>query len=101
MLGELGLRKYGPAGSSALWNMGVDGVTMPRRCRCGIVGDGVEVYHGLPSNHVRQLRCDIFWGGSFEVLSFLVHFEVVCRVIRRWMLECGWELVGHAGSREA
>ena len=29
-----------------------------------------------------------------EVLGFLVHFEVVCRVIRRRRLECGWERSG-------
>ena len=53
VLGKLGLRKCGSAGSSALWDMGVDGVTMPRCCQCGVVGDVVEVYHGVPSNHVR------------------------------------------------
>ena len=82
-------------------DMGVDGVTMPRRCRRGVVGCGVDVDNGVPSNYVRQLRCDIFRGSSFEVLSFLVHFEVVCRVIRRGRLECGWEWVGHAGCRWA
>ena len=53
VLGELGLRETWSAGSSALWDMGVAVVTVPRCCRCGVVGDGVEVYHGVPSNHVR------------------------------------------------
>ena len=60
MLGELGLRECGSAGSSALWDIGVDRVTMSRRCRCGIVGDGVEVYHGVSSNHVEPLLSDVF-----------------------------------------
>ena len=37
MLGELGVRECGSAGRSALWDMRVDGVTMPRRGRCGVV----------------------------------------------------------------
>ena len=97
VLGKLELRECGSAGSSTLWDMGVDGVTVPSCCQCGVVGDGVEVYHGVQRNHVRQLRCDIFWGGSFEVLSLLV----VCRVIRRWVLECGWESVEHTRSCRA
>ena len=84
-----------------MWEMGVDGVKMPRSCLRGVVGDSVEVNHGITGNHVGQLRCDIFLGSSLKVLGFLVHFEVVCRVIRRWRLECGWESVGHAGCRGA
>ena len=101
MLGELGLWKYWSAGGSTLWDMGVDGVTVPRRCRRGVVGDVVEVDHGIPSNHVGQLRCDVFRGSSLNVLGFLIHFKVVCRVVRRWGLECGWERVGQAGCRGA
>ena len=101
VLGELGLRKHVSAGGSTLWDMGVDGVTMPRRCRRGVVGDGVKINHGIPSNHVGQLRCDVFRGSSLKVLGFLVHFKVVCRVVRRWRLECGWEMVGQAGCRRA
>ena len=41
VLGELGLRECWSSGSAELWYMGVDGVTMPLRCRCGFVGDGV------------------------------------------------------------
>ena len=52
VLRELGLRKYVSAGGSTLWDMGVDGVTVPRRCRRGVVRDGVKVYHGVPGNHV-------------------------------------------------
>jgi len=81
-----------------LWDMGVDGVTMPRRCRCGIIGDGVEVYHGVPSNHVRQLRCDIFRGSSFEVLSFLVHLRSCAGSLD----DGGWNVVGRgSGMRVA
>ena len=76
-------------------------MTMPRRCRCGVVGDVVEVYHGVPSNHERQFRCNVFLGSSLKVLGFLVHFEVVYRVVRRWRLECGWERVGQTGCRGA
>ena len=80
---------------------GVDVVTMSRRCRRGVVGDGVEVDHGIASNHVGQLRSDVFRGSSLKVLGFLVHFKVVCLVIRRWGLECGWEGVGQAVCRGA
>ena len=74
-----------------MWNVGVDGVTMSCRCRRGVVGNGVKVDHGIPGNHGVLLWGDVFWGSSFEVLGFLVHFEVVCRVIGRWRLEGGWE----------
>ena len=80
--------------------MGVDGVTMPRRCLRGVVSDVVDVDHGIPSNYVGQLRCD-FRGSLLKVLGFLIHFKVVCRVVRRWGLECGWEMVGQAGCRRA
>ena len=70
--------------------MGVDGVTMPRRGRCGVVGDGVEVDHGVSGDHVRLLWGDVLRGSSLEVLGFLVHLEVVCWVIGGWGLECGW-----------
>ena len=95
------MRKYGSAGGSTLWDIGVDGVAVSRRCRRGVVSDGVEVDHGIPSNHVGQLLCDVFRGSFLKVLGFLVHFEVVCRVVRRWRLECGWERVGQAGCRRA
>ena len=101
VLGELGFEKYVSTGGSTLWDMGVDGVKMPRRCRRGVVGDGVEIDHGIPGNHVGQLRCDVFRGSSLKVLGFLVHFKVVCLVVRRWGLECGWERVGQAGCRRA
>ena len=84
-----------------MWDMGIDGVTMPRRGRCGVVGDGVEVDHIISSDHFELLRGDIFRGSSLEVLGFLVHLEVVCRVIVWWGLECGWESVGHASWRGA
>ena len=79
--------------------MGVDVVTVSRRCRRGVVGDGVEVNHGISGEHVGQVWCNVFRGRSLQVLGFLVHFEVVCRVIGRWRLECGRERVGHAGCR--
>ena len=101
MLRELGVRECGYAGRSALWDMRVNGMTMPRRGRCGVVGNGVEVNHGISGNHVGQLRCHVFWGNSLQVLGFLVHFEVVCWVVRRWRLECGWERVVQAGYRGA
>ena len=71
-------------------DVGINGVTMPRRGRCGVVGDGVEVYHGISSDHVELLRGYTFRGSSLEVLGFLVHLEVVYWVIGWWGLECGW-----------
>ena len=53
VLGELGLMECGSAGGSALWDINVNEVTVPRCRQCGVVGDGVEVYHGVSSNHVR------------------------------------------------
>ena len=84
-----------------MWDVGVDRVTMSGRCRRGVVGNGVEVDHGVSGDHVELLRGDVFRGSSFEVLGFLVHLEVVCRVIGWWGLECGWERVGHATWRWA
>ena len=71
--------------------MGVDGVTMSRRCRRGVVGNGMDVDHGVPSDHVKVLWGDVLRGSSFEVLGFLVPFEVMRRVVGRWGLESGWE----------
>ena len=76
-------------------DMGVDGVTMSCRCRRGVVGNGVKVDHGVPGYYVVLLWGDVFRGSSFEVLGFLVHFEVVCRVIRRG----GWNVVGKVSGR--
>ena len=71
--------------------MGVDGVTMSRRCRRGVVGNGMKVDHGVPGDHVKVLWGDVLRGSSFEVLGFLVPFEVMYRVVGRWGLEGGWE----------
>ena len=75
-------------------NVGIDGVVVSRCCRRGIVGNGVEVDHGVPGDHVKLLCGDVFRGSSLEVLGFLVHLEVMCWVIGEWGLECGWEWVG-------
>ena len=101
MLGKFRRREGWSARGSSLGDMGVDGVTMSRRCQRGVVGDGVEVNHGISGNHVGQLWCNVFRGSSLQVLGFLVHFEVVCRVVRQWRFECGWERVGQAGCRGA
>ena len=69
---------------------GVDGVPVARCRRGGIVGEVVGVDHGIPSDYILQLRCDVFWGSSLDVLGFLIPFEVVCCVIGWWWLECGW-----------
>ena len=79
-----------------MWDVGVDRVTMSGRCRRGVIGDGVKVDHGVSGDHIELLRGDVFRGSLFEVLGLLVHFGVVCRVLRRRGLECGWEGVGHA-----
>ena len=54
-----GLENWSARGSS-LWDMGVDGVTMSRCCRRGVVGNGVEVDHGVSGDHVKLLRGDVF-----------------------------------------
>ena len=77
-----------------MWYVGVDGVTMSRRCRSGVVGNGVKVDHGVPGDHVKLLWGDVLRGSSFEVLGFLVPFEIMCRVVRRRGLEGGWEWFG-------
>ena len=76
-------------------DMGVDVVTMSCRCRRGVVGNGVKVDHGIPGDHVVLLWGDILRGISFEVLGFLVHFEIVRRVIRRG----GLNVVGRGSGR--
>ena len=101
MLGQLCGRVGWSTRGSSLGDMGVDGVTMSRCCRRGVVGNVVEVNHGISGNHVGQLWCNVIRDSSLQVLGFLVHFEVVCRVIGRWRLECGWDGVGHTGCRGA
>ena len=91
MFRQLSGRENWSARGSSLWDMGVDGVTMSRCCRRGIVGYGMEVDHGVPGDHVKVLWGDVIRGSSFEVLGFLVPFEVVRRVVGRWGLEGGWE----------
>ena len=76
---------------SSLWDVGVDGVTMSCRCRRGVIGDGVKVDHGVSGDHIELLRGDVFRGSFFEVLGFLVPFEVMRRVVGRLGLESGWE----------
>ena len=74
-----------------MWDVGVDGVTMSGSCRCGVVGDGMKVDHGVSGDHIELLGGNVFRGSSFEVLGFLVPCEVVRRVVGRWGLEGGWE----------
>ena len=81
MLRQLCRRESRSAQGSSLGNMGVDGVMVSRRRRRGIVGDGVEVDHGVSGDHVKLLWGDVFRGSSLEVLGFLVHLEVVSWVI--------------------
>ena len=94
MLRQLCRRESRSARGSSLGHMGVDAVTMYRRCRRGVVGNGVKVDHGISGDHMELLWGDVFRGSSFEVLDFLVHFEVVCRVVIPRGLECGWEGFG-------
>ena len=77
-------------------DMGVDVVTMSCRCRRGVVGNVVKVDHGISGDHMELLWGDVFRGSSFEVLGFLVHFEIVCWVVSRRGLECGLEGFGQA-----
>ena len=74
--------------------MGVDGVTMSRRCRRGVVGNGVKVDHGVSGDHVMLLWGNVLRGSSFEVLRFLVPFEIMSLVVGRWWLESSREGVG-------
>ena len=74
-----------------MWDVGVDGVTMSCRCRRGVVGNGVEVDHGVSGDHIELLRGDVLRGSFFEVLGFLVPFEVMYRVVGRRRLEGSWE----------
>ena len=74
-------------------------VTVPRRCRRGVVSDGVKVDHGVPGNHVILLWGDVLRGSSFKVLRFLVPFEIVSRVVGRWGLEGGWLWFGSSRLR--
>ena len=83
-------RESRSARGSSLGDMGVDVVTMYRRCRRGVVGNGVKVDHGISGDHVELLWGDVFRGSSFEVHCFLVPLEIMCRVVRRRGLECGW-----------
>ena len=94
MFRQLSGRENWSARGSSLWDVGIDGVTMSCRCRRGVVGNGVEVDHGISGDHVGLLRSDVFRGSSFEVLSFLIPFEIMSRVVGRWGLESGWEGVG-------
>ena len=50
------------ARGSSLGDMGVHGVTMSRRCRRGVVGNGVKVDHGISGDHVELLWGDVFRG---------------------------------------
>ena len=84
-------RENWSARGSSLWDVGIDVVTMSCRCRRGVVGNGVEVDHGVSGDHVELLVGNVFRGSSFEVLGFLVPLEVVRRVVGRWGLEGGWE----------
>ena len=68
-------------------DMGVDGVTMSLCCRRGVVGNGVKVDHVISGDHVELLWGDVFRGSSLEVLGFLVHLDIVCRVVRPRGLE--------------
>ena len=86
MLVELGLKECGSAVSSALWCIGVDGVTVPRCRRCGVVGDRMKIDNGVPGNHVGELRCDVLGGCSLDVPGFLIKLEIVYRVIGGWWL---------------
>ena len=71
---QLSGRENWSARGSSLWDVGIDGVTMSCRCRRGVVGNGVDIDHGIPGNHVVLLWGDVFRGSSLEVLSFLVPF---------------------------
>ena len=77
------------ARGSSLRHMGVDRVPMTRCHWSGVVGEGVEIDDGVQGDHIVELRCDVFVGGSLEVLGFLVKLEIVCCVIGGWWLECG------------
>ena len=74
---QLSGRENRSARGSSLWDVSVDVVTMSCRCRCGVVGNGVEVDHSVSGDHVMLLWSDVLRGSFFEVLGFLVPLEVV------------------------
>ena len=76
--------------------MSVNRVPVTRCRRGGVVGEGLVIDHGVPGNHIGELRCDILLGSSLEVLGFLVKLQIVYWVIGGWWLECGWEGFGPA-----
>ena len=77
-----------------MWDVGVDGVTMSCCGRRGVIGNGVEVDHGVSGDHIVLLRSDVFRGSFFEVLGFLVPLEVVCWVVGWGRLKSCWKGVG-------
>ena len=53
-------RESRSARGSSLGDMGVDGVTMSLCCRRGVVGNGVNIDHGISGDHMELLWGDIF-----------------------------------------
>ena len=90
VLGELGLRESWSAGGSSLRHVGVDRMSVSRCRRNSVVREGVEINDGVQGDHVEELRCNIFWGSSLEVLGFLVEPEIMCLVVGWYCLESGW-----------
>ena len=90
VLRKLALWEGGSTRRSALRHMGINLVSATSCCRSSVVVEGMEVDNGIPGDHVGELRCNIFRGSSLEVLGFLVELELMCWVVGRWWLECGW-----------
>ena len=90
VLRKLGLWEGGSTQRSALWHMGINLVSVTRCCRSSDVVEWMDVDNGIPGDHVVELWCNIFRGSSLDVLGFLVELEIMCWVVGRWWLECGW-----------
>ena len=70
--------------------MVINRVSVTRCCRSSVVGEWMDVDDGIQGDHVEELRCNIFWGSSLEVLGFLVEPEIMCLVVGWYCLESGW-----------
>ena len=64
VLRKLGLLEGWSTRRSALRHMGINRVSVTRCCRSSVVCEWVEVDNGIHGDHVVELRCNIFRGGS-------------------------------------
>ena len=98
MFRQLCGRESWSARGSSLGDVGVDGVAMSRRCRRGVVGDVVEIDHGIPGNHVDS--CGVTSSG--EALSRCSASWYILRSCAGSLDGGAWNVVGRgSGMRVA